>query len=61
MLLLAQYTEENGVGLGKIFDSFKVNADDYSDVIEKIKKTKLKDVLDGDKLSTEKLSKAIGT
>lgn len=61
MLLLAQYTEENGVGLGKIFDSFKVNADDYGDVIEKIKKTKLKDVLDGDKLSTEKLSKAIGT
>lgn len=61
MLLLAQYTEENGIGLGKIFDKVKINAEDYSNVIEKIAKTSLGDVLDEDRLSVEKLSKAIGT
>lgn len=45
MLLLAQYTEENGIGLGKLFDRVKINAEDY----------------DGDRISVEKLSKAIGT
>lgn len=61
MLLLAQYTEESGIGLGKIFDRVKINAEDYSNVIEKIAKTSLGDVLDGDRLSVEKLSKAIGS
>lgn len=61
MLLLAQYTEENGISLGKIFDKVKVSAEDYSDIVEKLAKTSLGDVLDGDKLSVEKLSKAIGS
>lgn len=61
MLLLAQYTEENGIGLGKIFDKIKIDAEDYSGVIEKIVKTSLGDVLDGDRLSVEKLSETIGS
>lgn len=60
-MLLAQYTEENGIGLGKIFDKVKISAEDYSDVIEKIANTSLGDVLDGDRLSVEKLSNAIGS
>ncbi len=61
MLLLAQYTKENGIGLGKIFDKVKIKAEDYSDIIDKIVNTNLGDVLDGDRLSVEKLSKAIGS
>lgn len=61
MLLLAQYTEESGISLGKIFDKFKVNVEDYSNVIEKLVNTSLGDVLDGDRISVEKLSSAIGT
>lgn len=61
MLLPAQYTEENGLGLGKIFDRVKINAKDYDDIIDKIVNTSLSDVLDGDRLSVEKLSEAIGT
>lgn len=57
---LAQVTE-NGIGLGGLFNSFRINANDYSDIINKIKSTSLGDVLDGDKLSVDKLSEAIGT
>lgn len=61
MLLLAQYTEENDISLGNIFNKVKIDAEDYSDVIEKLTKLTVGNVLAGDKLSIEKLSKSIGT
>lgn len=59
--VFAQYSEDKGISLGNIFNKAKINAEDYSDIIEKIVNTNLGDVLDGDKLSVDKLSKAIGT
>lgn len=61
MFLLAQYTEENDISLGNIFNKVKIDAEDYSDVIEKLTKLTVGNVLAGDKLSIEKLSKSIGT
>lgn len=36
--MLAQYTDGKGIGLGGLFDNFKVNVDSYKKVIDDFKK-----------------------
>ena len=62
LLLLAQYTEKDGLGLGKIFDGLKVNSKDFEETIEKFKKIESfdkyikDDVVNWDELSNQSVS-----
>ena len=58
--MLAQVTD-NGVELGGLFNRFKVNVEDYSDTIEKIKGLKTADIFKDGKVNADAFSKAIGT
>lgn len=60
-MLLAQYTEKDGLGLGKIFDGLKVNTKDFEETIEKFKKIENFDkYIKYDVVNWDELSKSIG-
>jgi len=61
LLLLAQYTETDGLGLDGLFDGLKVNAKDFENVINKFREIEDFDkYLDNGTINWDKLSKSIG-
>lgn len=61
LLLLAQYTDDNGLELGGLFDGLKRNVKDYSDAIEKIKGLDSLDIFKNGKVDIDSFTKAVGT
>lgn len=60
-LLLAQYTDDNGLELGGLFNGLKRNVKDYSDAIEKIKGLDSLDIFKNGKVDIDAFTKAVGT
>lgn len=61
LLLLAQYTDGKGIGLGGLFDGLKVNAKDFEDIINKFKSIEdFKEYTKDGVINWDDLSKSIG-
>ncbi len=61
LLLLAQYTEKDGLSLGGLFDGLRVNAKDFEDIIDKFKSIEnFEKYIKDDVINWDELSKAIG-
>ena len=62
-MLLAQYTDNKGIGLGGLFESSKINVDEYKEFINEFKNIEsFDDFIDFDtnKINWDSLSKSIG-
>lgn len=61
LLMLAQYTEKEGLSLGGLFDGLKVNVKDFEDIINTFKQFEdFDEYLDNGVINWDNLSKAIG-
>lgn len=61
LLLLAQYTDKDGLSLGGLFDGLKINVKDFEDIINTFKQIEDFDkYLDNGVINWDDLSKAIG-
>ena len=54
-MLLAQYTDDNGLSLGGLFNGLKRNVEDYSDAINKLKGLDALDIFKDGKVDVDAL------
>ena len=59
--MLAQYTDDNGLTLGGLFNGLKRNVEDYSDAINKLKGLDALDIFKDGKVDVDAFTKALGT